>query len=72
MDIQEKSGISVAKDHGVTTAKKFNKMKSKAYFNNTMHWNWKDAFESESAFLERLNTHPKIKKKKIRFVNSIK
>ena len=29
MDIQEKSGISVAKDHGVTTAKKFNKMKSK-------------------------------------------
>ena len=29
MDIQEKTGISVAKDHGVTTAKKFNKMKSK-------------------------------------------
>ena len=36
----------------------------KAKFNNTMHGDWGDAFESESAFLERLNTHPKIKKKK--------
>ena len=29
-----------------------------------MHGDWGDAFESESAFLERLNTHPKIMKKK--------
>ena len=41
----------------------FGKIK-KAAFDNNMHGNWGSAFESESKFLERLNTHPKIMKKK--------
>ena len=35
-----------------------------ATFDNTKHGDWGTAFSSEKSFLERLNTHPKIKTKK--------
>ena len=41
----------------------FGKIK-KAAFDNNMHGDWGSAFDDESKFLERLNTHPKIMKKK--------
>ena len=33
-----------------------------AKFDDNKHGNWKDAFQNEKSFLERLNTHPKITK----------
>ncbi|MBT4208154.1 hypothetical protein HOE22_07405 [Candidatus Woesearchaeota archaeon] len=40
----------------------FGKIKNASY--GTQHGDWKSAFGSEKAFLDRLNTHPKIMKKK--------
>ena len=73
--VKKVSGVSVEKDkktkewiftsEGKTNFKNskraFSKIK-RAIFDNNKHGNWKEAFKDEQSFLERLNTHPKIKK----------
>ena len=47
-----------------TVKKAFGNMGKGTAFDNNMHGDWNSAFASESSFLDRLNTHPKIMKKK--------
>ena len=47
-----------------TVKKAFGNMGKGTAFDNNMHGDWDSAFASESSFLDRLNTHPKIMKKK--------
>lgn len=77
-EVKKVSGVSVKLDKktkewvfdGAKGKKNFSTVKTafgkikKAAFDNNMHGNWGSAFGSEKAFLDRLNTHPKIMKKK--------
>ena len=72
--VKKVSGVNVEiknKELVFTSKGKSNFKKVKTAFNNikkadfgTQHGDWGTAFSSEKSFLERLNTHPKIKTKK--------